>query len=104
MPLAEAPVKERRPVRSSTARSGRKRQRKSDGATKAKEKGRLFVNVLGSWAHIYRKGVKLGTTPTTLSLPAGTHRLRLKNPETGREQAIRVSVAAGETAKVIERW
>jgi len=41
-------------------------------------------------------------TPCTLTLPAGTHTLRLSNPVTRTAKTIQVDVATGETRYVKE--
>lgn len=53
------------------------------------------------WSDVYLGKRKLGTTPITgVRLPAGVHRLTLKNPELGISKTIAVTVEAGRTVTV----
>ncbi len=53
------------------------------------------------WSDVYLGKRKLGTTPITgVRLPAGVHRLTLKNPELGIAKTIAVTVEAGRTVTV----
>jgi serine/threonine protein kinase len=60
-----------------------------------RKKGRVFLEVQGSWAEVFHRGRKVGDTPVMLKLPAGKQRLHLKNPETGKEKWITLKVPAG---------
>jgi serine/threonine protein kinase len=66
-------------------------------------KGFVFVDVPGSWAHVYEGVRRLGETPTRIELPVGKHRLRLVNPETGKEKTVQVTVSADKVTNVSER-
>jgi serine/threonine protein kinase len=82
--------------------------RKAPAASRAKDhgetaKGSVLVDVPGSWAVVYEGTKRLGETPTRLELSAGKHRLRLVNPETGKEKTVQVTVSAEKTTHVSER-
>jgi hypothetical protein len=45
-----------------------------------------------------------GMAPTTLSLPAGKYRVRMRNAEEGRDETVTVEVRPGETTTVRRSW
>jgi hypothetical protein len=50
------------------------------------------------WAYVYVAGIKQRhETPVELRLPAGTHRIRLHNPEAGLERVVTTTIRAGQT-------
>ena len=52
------------------------------------------------WAEVYLNGKKLGATPLVkVKLKAGTHPLRLKNPDAGIDQPYKVTIKSGELTK-----
>jgi len=67
-------------------------------------RGSALIDVQGSWAVVYLGAKRLGETPTRVELPAGKHRLRLVNPETGKEKSITVTITADKTTQVTERF
>ena len=42
--------------------------------------------------------------PTTLTLPAGEHVIRLHNPELGREETLTVVIDPGEIESLRRKW
>jgi serine/threonine-protein kinase len=50
------------------------------------------------WTQVYLAGKKLGDTPLVgLPVPAGTHVLKLVNPDSNLESTIEVEVKSGQT-------
>ncbi len=103
-PASPAPLAIEGASAAPTATRARRRRGRPAVAARPAGEGKVFVNVLGSWAHVFKGRKKLGTTPVTLTLPTGTQRLRLENPETGRSRTVKATVVAGETSKIVERW
>ncbi len=66
---------------------------------KAAEPGKVRVQVKG-WADVYVDGQASGQTPLTLELSAGSHTIRVQNPETGYEAQKTVDVVSGQLTKV----
>jgi tRNA A-37 threonylcarbamoyl transferase component Bud32 len=58
--------------------------------------GFLEIGVRGGWANIYEGSKQLGTTLRQIRLPAGVHRLRLVNPNSGWEKKVQVTVVGGK--------
>lgn len=56
------------------------------------------------WASVYVDGKFRGQTPFVSELPAGRHRIRLKNGSTGVIKNHRVLLKKGETESISERW
>lgn len=54
----------------------------------------------GGWAHIYKDGERIGTTPRKLKLPSGRHLLELQAFGEGPFQTVYVTVVANRTKKV----
>jgi hypothetical protein len=66
-----------------------------------KPKGKVSINVSGTWADIYVDGKKIGTTPISgYQLPAGTYAVRAKNDAVGLDATKQVTVKAGESSSV----
>jgi serine/threonine protein kinase len=62
--------------------------------------------IVGSqpWAAVFVDGRRRAeSTPATLVLPAGRHRVRLRNPDSGLEASRAVEVRAGETERLVLR-
>jgi serine/threonine-protein kinase len=54
--------------------------------------------VTSPWTNVTLDGRALGETPLVrVSLPAGTHTLRLRNPEAGIDESYEVTIRSGET-------
>ena len=63
--------------------------------------GKVSISVAPGWADIYVDGKKIGTTPIFgYTLPVGSHEIRARNDASGLDQTKKVTVKAGETAKV----
>lgn len=59
----------------------------------------LFVK---PWAEVYLGQKKIGEAPArALSLPHGTHKLRLVNPVTGAEKTVTVQVPASKAYRFV---
>jgi eukaryotic-like serine/threonine-protein kinase len=70
---------------------------------KVTPKGRLSLNTV-PWSEVYLGTKKLGDTPlVNIQLPAGTHTLRLFNPDKKIEKKVSVEIKAGETVKRNEK-
>ncbi len=107
-PPPEEPLEEPAEVASSnkTSTESTTRAKKPVAKRRARPKpsesakpGTVHLVTRGGWAHIFKGGKSLGTTPQRLSLPAGRHRLVLK-PADGVPKSIVVDVEAGQTQKV----
>jgi eukaryotic-like serine/threonine-protein kinase len=62
--------------------------------------GTIDIVIAGSWADVYFGGRRIGrASDRGFRLPVGTHRLRLKNPESGRETTVVVTVYADRTER-----
>jgi hypothetical protein len=65
-------------------------------ATAQVEKGALRLNAM-PWAEVHIDGQLVGNTPLTrLELPAGVHRVTLRNSERGLSKTFDVRITAGE--------
>jgi len=72
-------------------------EREAAERTAQRESGFLTLATT-PWTHVTLGGRRLGTTPLIrVELPAGTHVLRLRNPDRGIDQTYRVTIQAGET-------
>jgi serine/threonine-protein kinase len=70
---------------------------KAVAAAKSKPMGRLTLKTT-PWTSVFLGGKKLGDTPLIdVPVPAGTHLLKLTNPEAGLDSSIEVEVKAGQT-------
>jgi len=69
-------------------------------ATKRIARGTLNVTAPGCWAYVYEGSTKLGMTPGSLRLSAGSHELRIE--VLGKKPGLvrRVQVPAGGTARI----
>ncbi len=56
--------------------------------------GHINIGVRGGWANIYEGNKKLGDTYRKVRLPVGVHKLRLVNPESGKQKRVQVEVFA----------
>jgi len=66
-------------------------------AARPRPMGRLTLKTT-PWASVFLAGKKLGDTPLVESpIPAGTHVLKLSNPDTGLESSIEVEIKPGQT-------
>ncbi len=68
-----------------------------------KGSGTLTV-IVKPWGQVWVDGKDHGMAPTTLSLPAGKHKVRMKNGDLGREETAYPVVKAGETVTVRREW
>ncbi|GAB4203541.1 MAG: hypothetical protein OHK0013_17730 [Sandaracinaceae bacterium] len=66
---------------------------------RAPSHGHGFLSLVTSpWTSVTLDGRPLGETPLVrVSLPAGTHTLRLRNPEAGIDESYEVTIRSGET-------
>jgi hypothetical protein len=60
--------------------------------------------VVSPWAEIYVEGKRRGSAPSTLSLPAGEHEIRLRNAELGKDETITVEIRPGKTETLRRSW
>jgi eukaryotic-like serine/threonine-protein kinase len=56
------------------------------------------------WAQVFVDGALVGETPTTVRLSAGTHEVRIDNPELGRTETRTVTIAPGEHEEIRLHW
>ncbi|HET6610921.1 MAG TPA: PEGA domain-containing protein, partial [Kofleriaceae bacterium] len=56
------------------------------------------------WAYVYIDGKKQGSTPGRWKVSAGRHRIRLVNPELGKQKSLAITVAKDATERVSQRW
>ncbi len=74
-------------------------------STHHKPKGKGTLKVLATpWATVIVNGKARGTTPLTLELPAGRHKLELRNSEMGAPQHKRVTITADKTNTVTAKF
>ncbi len=75
------------------------------GATRAAPpaKGRVVISVM-PFADVYIDGNAAGTSPLDLSLPAGTHTVRLVNRPRGRDETIRITVDPNRPVILEKSW
>lgn len=72
-----------------------------DVAAPSEGSGTLQINST-PWSQIFINGDLVGNTPQmSLSLPAGTHQVRLVNPEFNLEKTLTVKIRANKTTKKI---
>lgn len=78
---------------------------KATTATK-KNRGKATLTVLAnSWAYVFIDGKKLGTTPIqNVSVPAGNHKLKLKNGSTGETKTYRLQLKKSESKRIRHKW
>lgn len=81
-------------TKSTTKRRAQSKPRKSG------KPGTVNLVTRGGWAEVFKDGKSLGSTPSTLTLPPGRHKLVLKRQGTGAPKRIFVTVEAGVTKKV----
>ncbi|MBN2358682.1 MAG: PEGA domain-containing protein, partial [Deltaproteobacteria bacterium] len=68
-------------------------------------KGVLKVVVKGNWADVYVNGKKIGQTPIPAqTLEAGVYKVRLVNPEIGKDVVKTVRIEPNREFKITERW
>ncbi|MEY3210443.1 MAG: hypothetical protein RIT28_924, partial [Pseudomonadota bacterium] len=66
--------------------------------------GKVSVSLAASnrWGDVYIDGKKVGTTPLfNYSLPAGPHKIEVKNAEIGLDKSETVTIVGNETKRVI---
>ncbi|QQR92031.1 MAG: PEGA domain-containing protein [Myxococcales bacterium] len=75
---------------------------KAESSTSSKAgTGTLQINSR-PWSQVYVDGKAMGVTPQmSLKLSAGSHKIRLHNPDFNLEKTINVSIKAGQTTKQI---
>ena len=61
------------------------------------KQGKINVASRGTWAEVYWQGKNMGSTPMTLQLPLGTHKLKFVNPDEGIKKTITVTIIEGKT-------
>ena len=84
-----------------SARVARRKARRSSPAAETGGEGSLRINSR-PWSQIFIDGKPYGNTPQMgLSLPAGTHKVRLTNPQLGLTKNFRVTVKPGKTTTKI---
>jgi serine/threonine-protein kinase len=89
-PAVEAPA----PMAPSTEQAAGKTVRKASAPAGT---GHLTL-VTEPWSQVSLEGRQLGTTPlVNLALPAGHHKLTLKNPSTGEQKTLMIDIAPGQT-------
>ncbi|MCP4449411.1 MAG: PEGA domain-containing protein, partial [Myxococcales bacterium] len=71
--------------------------------TRARGTGLLRVTAF-PWAHVYLDGRRIGQTPLSLSVPAGKHKLRLRNDATGVSKSHRFTMKKGGEKTIREKW
>jgi serine/threonine-protein kinase len=64
-----------------------------------KRMGRLVVRAFPVLT-VYVDNKKIHDTPVDMNLPAGKHRLRLVNPEVGKDESLSVTIEANKTATI----
>lgn len=71
-----------------------------------RNRGKATLTVLSnSWAYAFLDGKKLGTTPIqNISVPAGSHKLKLKNGSTGETKTYRLKLKKSESKKIRHKW
>jgi hypothetical protein len=72
--------------------------------TPAAVPGKVSVSLAASnrWGDVYIDGKKVGTTPLfNYSLPAGPHKIEVKNAEIGLDKSETVTIVGNETKRVI---
>jgi serine/threonine-protein kinase len=65
--------------------------------------GRLVISS-DPWAKVYVDGKSRGQTPFNKKLPAGSHKVVLKNEATGDRTTHRIKIKPGQTVKISEEW
>ncbi|HEY5946159.1 MAG TPA: serine/threonine-protein kinase [Kofleriaceae bacterium] len=71
----------------------------SAGQSSEKRIGRLVVRAFPV-VTVYVDNKKIHDTPVDMNLPAGKHKLRLVNPELGRDENVNVTIEANKTATI----
>ena len=56
------------------------------------------------WALVFVDGKSIGQTPLRKEIPSGSHRIRLKNGNTGQTKTHRIHLKRGATESIRERW
>jgi hypothetical protein len=82
------------------AATGRPRHEPAPVLTLPEGVGRLTVTTGDTEATVLIDGTASGTTPLTMNLPAGPHRILLRSPEGSVERAIRIQ--SGESSEINE--
>jgi hypothetical protein len=68
-------------------------------------KGTLKVVVKGNWADVYINGKKIGQTPIPgQTLEAGSYKVRLVNPEIGKDIVKTIKIEPNKEFKITENW
>jgi hypothetical protein len=66
-------------------------------------RGKVRVVNQGGWAQVWVRGrMVLGETPGDFTLEAGRHVLTFKNPETGKQATLTITVKANATTRVVQ--
>ncbi|HTM21508.1 MAG TPA: PEGA domain-containing protein, partial [Kofleriaceae bacterium] len=60
--------------------------------------------VVKPWAEVTIDGASAGFTPVTRKLPAGRHKVRLKNSELNRTDSATVTIHPGKTERISRDW
>ncbi|MCH9683805.1 MAG: protein kinase [Deltaproteobacteria bacterium] len=77
-----------------------RRSRPTTPAKSTAEPGQLKINVI-PWAEVTIDGTPHGRIPIDVQLPAGHHRIRLRNPQLGT-RTFEVDLAAGQVHRISE--
>ncbi len=93
--LPPAPQPPPQPPPEKRSGSSRREQPRGDG--------KLEV-IVKPWGQVTVGTTDHGMAPTTLKLPAGKYRVRVRNGELGRDESITVEVRPGETTTVRRNW
>lgn len=67
-------------------------------------KGQLQVTAPGSWGLVFLDGKALGQTPVRVTIPAGSHKLRIVNEPLGKTKTHRFVLKKGKTHTIRQRW
>lgn len=101
-PPEVAPPKPR--TRKPVTRRSRPRQKPREASTPKPTTsglpGHVKIITKGHSVEVYEGAKLLGKTPALVTLPAGTHRLRLKSTETGESMTLPVNVVANATKTI----
>jgi hypothetical protein len=86
------------------AQNGKIKKEAGGKPQKKRGTGRLRV-VIFPWADVFVDGQKVGSLPIVeRALPAGPHRIRIRNPTLGKSERIAVEIEAGELLEVRRKW
>jgi len=64
--------------------------------------GSVYVDVPGSWAHVFIGKKQIGDTPTTLTLAPGKYNITLENPDAKKKRTFAITVVSGVKTQINE--